>query len=145
MEKELVKLEDNLTQLKAMALRIREENLLDKLQTRDPYVLAIVDSFVHRFSILQDYLGQKFFRRFLLYTGDYQEGMTTADIIDRLEKLGFIPSADDWFDMRELRNQMTHEYSDHLHVIKESISKAMDFVPVFEDIIERVKTYLQRH
>lgn len=67
-----------------------------------------VESFVARFGRLQDTVGDKLLPQVLAVLGERVASF--ADNLDRAEKLGWIQSADDWFAMRSLRNQMVHEY-----------------------------------
>ena len=41
------------------------------------------------------------------------EIQTNLDRLNRLEKIGFLPSAEAWIKMREFRNLITHEYPDN--------------------------------
>ena len=67
-----------------------------------------VEAFVSLFGRLQDTLGDKLLPLYLDVLGE-QPG-AAIDNLDRAEKLGWIPSSDDWLAMRKLRNQMVHEY-----------------------------------
>ena len=67
-----------------------------------------IESFVARFGRLQDTTGDKLLPQVLAALGERVASF--ADNLDRAEKLGWIASADDWFSMRALRNQMVHEY-----------------------------------
>lgn len=67
-----------------------------------------VEAFVSRFGRLQDTLGDKLLPVYLEALG---EPLGAAiDNLDRAEKLGLIPSSDEWLAIRKLRNQMVHEY-----------------------------------
>jgi uncharacterized protein with HEPN domain len=52
------------------------------------------------------------------------------DNLDRAEKLGLIASADQWMDMRRLRNQMVHEYIEDLQILSSALRTGHEFVPV---------------
>lgn len=67
-----------------------------------------VESFVARFGRLQDTTGDKLLPQLLAALGE--RVASVADNLDRAEKLGLVISADEWFAMRSLRNQMVHEY-----------------------------------
>ena len=51
------------------------------------------------------------------------------DNLDLAERLGLISSADDWLMMRNLRNQMVHEYVEDLTILTDAIRAAHTFVP----------------
>ena len=47
------------------------------------------------------------------------------DKVNRLEKIGAIPSADHWLLMREMRNAFSHEYPDDTELQSATINKAI--------------------
>ncbi len=67
-----------------------------------------VEAFVARFSRLQDTLGDKLLPVVLTALGEPVGAV--IDNLDRAERLGLIPGADDWMAARRLRNRMVHEY-----------------------------------
>jgi hypothetical protein len=87
--------------------------------------IKTIDSFILRFIKLQDIIGQKVFKSFLDEIGDYRDDMSFLDILDRLEKLGIIDSADQWMTYRKIRNELTHEYPDNLTEIADGIKLAL--------------------
>lgn len=56
---------------------------------------------------MQDTLGDKLLPALLAALGE--RVASVADNLDRAERLGLIDSADAWFTMRALRNQMVHD------------------------------------
>ncbi len=76
--------------------------------------LAVLDQFSTRFSKLQDTMGEKLFPAVLELTKEQGNLLTFVDRLHRLEKIGAIPSADDWLLLREMRNAFSHEYPDDL-------------------------------
>ncbi len=88
------------------------------------------DALAARFARLADILTQRVFRAI-----DMVEflpvGSTYLDRIHRAEKRGHIQSAFAWKEIREIRNQIVHEYaSEHL-------------VPMLQDIINHISELLQ--
>lgn len=73
-----------------------------------PALADCVEAFVGRFGRLQDTLGDKLLPALLAALGE--RVASVADNLDRAERLGLIDSADAWFTMRALRNQMVHDY-----------------------------------
>lgn len=51
------------------------------------------------------------------------------DNLDKAERFGFIESADDWMQMRRLRNQMVHEYIEDMAVLFSALRSGHVFVP----------------
>lgn len=80
-----------------------------------------------RFGRLQDLLGDKLLP---LYLDALGERIGPAiDNLDRAEKLGVIPSSDDWLAMRKLRNQMVHEYIEDPATLADALQGGHEFVP----------------
>lgn len=51
------------------------------------------------------------------------------DNLDRAERLGLLQSADEWMTMRNLRNQMVHEYVEDPVVLASALQTGHAFVP----------------
>lgn len=85
-----------------------------------------VDAFVSRFGRLQDTAGDKLLSNYLNAVGE-----TTGPVVDNLnraEKLGLINSAEIWMALRDLRNQMVHEYMEDLDKLAEALNKGHEHV-----------------
>jgi len=50
--------------------------------------------------------------------------------LDRAERLGLLKSADEWMAIRNLRNQMVHEYVEDPVVLVSALQTGHTFVPV---------------
>jgi hypothetical protein len=70
--------------------------------------IAFSDQIIYRFSKLQDCIGAKLFKSLLLYQGENID-KPFLDILNQLEKMDVI-SVDDWFEIRDLRNEISHDY-----------------------------------
>jgi len=95
-----------------------------------------VEAFVSRFGRLQDTLGDKLLPVHLADLGE--EVGAAIDNLDRAEKLGFIPSTDDWLAMRRLRNQMIHEYIEDPEVLADALQNGHEFVPTLSHVVDTV-------
>lgn len=93
-----------------------------------------------RFARLNDFLFQKMFR--ILDRIELQEEGTAIDRLNRMEKRGIISSSSLWRELRELRNQIAHEYliekSDR--VLKDAVAN----VPELISTVGRLKQYIQK-
>jgi hypothetical protein len=67
-----------------------------------------VDAFVARFGRLQDTLADKLLPEILNWLGEPVG--PAIDNVARAERLGWISDGQAWFDARQLRNRMIHEY-----------------------------------
>ena len=109
----------------------------EKYTTLSDMQVRIIDQFLFRFSKLQDAMGQKLFRRVLSFLGEEVEGVVFVDLLNIMEKLGLIHSAQRWRKLREQRNLLAHEYEDD----PESISIAINMI--YESHDELRSIYLQ--
>jgi len=70
--------------------------------------LIELEALISRFARMSDLLTQKIFK-----TIDYIEGETPGTVRDRIlnaEKKGIIKNADDFTEIRKIRNRIAHEY-----------------------------------
>ncbi|MEI7831500.1 MAG: hypothetical protein WCI31_17100 [Prolixibacteraceae bacterium] len=79
-----------------------------------------IDQLVFRFTKLQDELGTNTFRYVLVYLQEDIIDKPFRDILNRLERLKIIDSSDIWLTLRELRNDLAHEYP---MMLEETIDK----------------------
>jgi len=108
----------------------------------DDEKVKTIDAFLFRFIKIQDLIGNKLFREVLDSLGEYQDSMSMLDVLDRMEKLQLIVSADQWLDFRNLRNLLTHEYPDNKAEIIEGIKTAMQAVLIMESCFRGITNYL---
>ncbi|MBU6140307.1 MAG: hypothetical protein KGP29_01945 [Proteobacteria bacterium] len=88
--------------------------------------MNMVDAFMLRFVKLQDVMGAKIFKFLLNALGENCGNMSVLDMLDRLEKLEIIPSADEWMEFRKKRNELTHEYPQNEESVLAGIKMALD-------------------
>ena len=70
----------------------------------------LLDQFAYRYTRLQDDMGVRLIPAVLLALGEEIAAMPTLDRLDRLEQLGWLPSAEEWGELRRTRNEFTHDY-----------------------------------
>lgn len=73
--------------------------------------LAFADQVIYRFSKLQDIMGAKLFKSYLLAQGENVD-KPFIDILNQLEKLDIL-MVDDWFEFRDIRNNISHNYEEN--------------------------------
>jgi len=93
----------------------------------DPDLAERVEAFVGRFGRLQDTLADKLLPVLLSALGERPGAQ--LDNLDRAERLGFIASAETWLAMRQLRNQMVHEYIEDPAILADALQAGHEFVP----------------
>lgn len=95
-----------------------------------------VVAFASRFARLQDTLGDKLLPALLAATQEHVG--THIDNLDRAERLGWLPSADQWIAMRRLRNQMVHEYIEDPVILADALMTAHSLLPALLQVAQRL-------
>ena len=107
------------------ATKLTPETL--KRIAEDSLMAERLDAFVSRFGRLQDTLADKFLP--VLLDAMAERKGPALENLDRAEKFGWIKSADDWFEIRKLRNQMVHEYIEDPVILASALNAGHEFVP----------------
>ncbi|WP_051654647.1 hypothetical protein [Persephonella sp. IF05-L8] len=110
---------------------------IEKFLNKREY-LRILDQLTYRFMKFQDTLA-KLIRYYLLLKGENVENMSVIDIVNLAEKLGISINEELWFEMRALRNSLTHEYAQDYQQIAEALNQLVNFVEIFEKILNEVR------
>lgn len=76
----------------------------------------LLDQFAYRYTRLQDDIGTRLLPAALRALGEEIAAMPALDRFNRLEQLGWLPSAEEWTELRRIRNEFTHDYPDSLPV-----------------------------
>jgi hypothetical protein len=87
-----------------------------------------VDAFVARFGRLQDTIADKLLPAVLAWLAEPVG--PAIDNLSRAERLGWIESADQWLECRQLRNFMIHEYVRDSDVLAAALSRGHAAVPL---------------
>ena len=98
-----------------------------------------IDSFLFRFTKLQDTIGQKLFTLFLKFLEEEVEIMSFLDILNRLEKLEYITSSKNWILIRKIRNEITHEYSKETSYIIQNLNIIFSYKDELIEIFNKIK------
>jgi len=97
-----------------------------------------LEAFSSRFCRLQDTIGDKLLPAWLAILNEKTK--VSIDNFDKAEKLGVLPSVDTWLELRQLRNQMIHEYIEDLTLLVDALQTCyshLDFIIlVGESIIQ---------
>ena len=118
LKKRFEKLEKHYLALKAYKELI--DKLVDKTDIYTPKNFdalkiedkAILNAYLKRFSSVQDFLGAKIFSPLLDIAGINSGKM--SEVLFVIEKEGIIDSLDHWIELREVRNELEHDYPDNL-------------------------------
>lgn len=107
-----------------------------KTLTTDEAFAAQVEAFGSRFGRLQDTVGQKLLPLWLKILGERPTSF--IDNLNQAEKLGMLPSVEEWMRLRELRNQMVHEYIDDSTILQNAINSAHASVSLIQCLAENL-------
>ncbi len=103
-------------------LGVIDEHKVDALTYEDLKILEMVTS---RFSKLQDHIGGKIFPLLLNIVGNDAPKQTFIDMLNKLEKIGFLEDAYPWKDLRDLKNDVAHEYAYTSKELAEKINEVI--------------------
>ena len=104
--------------------------------------LAYSDQLIYRFSKLQDCMGAKLFKSILLYQGENID-KPFLDILNNLEKMDII-DVDDWFELRDLRNEIAHDYDDNNNQAINILNTIHSLQDELERILNNIQLTLER-
>ena len=114
--------------------------LCQAIENKESYTydeLEHFESLTGRFARLSDLIIQKILR--LIDQIDLEVQGTVRDRINRAEKKELISSAEEFIDIRELRNHIAHEY-DSTTMLK-LFTEVKNYCPVLFDTVERIHRY----
>lgn len=98
---------------------------------------------IHRFNHVQDTLASKIFPDFLDVTREESKGPTFIDKLNLLETLQIIDSAYQWIDLRDLRNNLSHEYVNFPEAQADLLNKVNASIPIFITTFGRLKQQMK--
>lgn len=83
-------------------------------------------------------------RTILLYLKEDIEGKPFIDILNLLEKLSLIHSANTWKELRDDRNELAHNYEDEPQQMSETINILFSKKDVLINIYFEIKEYYEK-
>ena len=99
------------------------------------------EALTSRFARTSDILTQKVFKTLFILLQENTK--TIIDVANFLEKLEIVENADDLLNIREIRNQIAHEYVESN--IKALFHDVLRYAPLLEKIIDNVINYYNKH
>lgn len=98
--------------------------------------VAFSDQIIYRFSKLQDLIGAKLFKSFLLYQGENVD-KPFRDILNRFEKIKIL-NVEEWFELRQLRNEIAHNYENNQDIAIEILNGIFEKRNELRTILDRI-------
>jgi len=105
---------------------LSEYNIYDQFtfNTLKPEKRAILDAYLKRFSSIQDFLGAKIFSPLLEIAGINNTKM--SEVLSHIEKENIIDSLENWIELREIRNELEHDYPEELEEALNDLKYCID-------------------
>lgn len=103
--------------------------------------LALFDQLVYRFSKLQDSMGSRLFKQLLEALEEDISGAPFIDILQRMEKLNLMDNTRDWLKLRQIRNNVTHEYPFFKEVLIEELNLLPEEIKKLEKIWRKLEMF----
>ena len=114
-------------------------DILGELQDEE---ISFLDQITYCFAALQDTVGNKIFPLILELL---EEDVTHASFIDKLNKLeriGAISSTEYWKEIRNIRNEITHEYPDQEEYGGKALTKCIDSAKTLTEYWHFLKKFI---
>lgn len=134
---------ENLTQLKKSLLWLNTSykkaikiNFDEELTEEDYEILETLSA---RFGRTVDILINKVLRTLDLY--ELEDTTRKLDTVIRAEKRGFVEDYKILISMKDLRNEIVHEYIEQN--LKEKFKEVLDYTPILFSTVEKVQKYLK--
>ena len=117
-----------------------------KYLSLNKHQVQALDQFLFRFSKLQDAIGRKLFKQILILQEDDSlliQNMPFIDILNRLERLGIL-EVKDWARLRDIRNELAHNYDDEPQEMAEAINQIYQERDTLIQIYSNAKKYYKK-
>jgi hypothetical protein len=102
----------------------------------------IVNSFLFNYIKIQDKIGTKLFKNVLYELKEINDySIPMIDVLNYLEKLNIIEKTDEWDRLREIRNNVTHEYPSDIDERIENIKLTLEGYSTLKKIYNNIKAY----
>ncbi len=112
----------------------------------DKDALRILDQIAYRFAKLQDSMGEKVSPLILVLAQEpVAANATFVEKLNRLERIGAIPSAEGWKKLRVSRNAIAHEYPDDPEMRISAINRFMAGASQMSVLHQSVQKYINMH
>lgn len=103
----------------------------------NPDLAMRIEAFTSRFCRLQDTLGDKLLPSLLKALGEPERALLIN--LEKAEKYGWLESSENWLALRQLRNQMVHEYIESAQTLFDALTTARDNIVSLTDFAGKLE------
>ncbi|MEQ8581046.1 MAG: hypothetical protein RIC30_05065 [Marinoscillum sp.] len=104
--------------------------------------IAFTDQLIFRFTKLQDCMGNRLFHSGLALLGEPVDDLTMLDRLHLLERLSIMNDATEWLQLRELRNELTHEYPDADQIKAEALNALIERITYLKSVFKKFTDFV---
>jgi len=104
---------------------------------------AILDAYLKRFASIQDFLGGKIFSLLLEIAGINNNKM--SEVLSNIEKENIIDSLENWIELREVRNELEHDYPEELQEALNDLKYCIDNFEQLESYYLNSLNFFQKY
>lgn len=109
----------------------------------DDESVKTIDQFIYRYTLLQDKIGGSILKNMVSLLEYSDDARTFIDILNILEKNNIIQSARKWRDLRDLRNRLSHEYTDNIDAQVNTLNEVYKSYFYLKDEYTNIKNFLK--
>ena len=106
--------------------------------------IEAIDQYLFRFAKLQDTLGRQVFRMIVSEYDDTVDDLTFLDLLNRLEKIGLLEDVNIWKKLRDVRNDISHQYDDEPEEIAEALNNIFAYKTELIAIFDKIEIFVNR-
>jgi hypothetical protein len=124
---------------------LERKNLYDEFvfNTLKAEERAILDAYLKRFASIQDFLGAKIFVLLLDVAGINNSKM--SEVLSNIEKENIIDSLENWIELREVRNELEHDYPEELQEALKDLKYCVDSFSKIESYYLNAKNFFLKY
>jgi len=104
---------------------------------------AILDAYLKRFASIQDFLGAKIFPLLLDIAGI--GNLKMSEVFSFIEKEEIIDSLENWIELREVRNELEHDYPEELAEALKDLKFCIESFELLENYYSNSKKFAQKY
>jgi uncharacterized protein with HEPN domain len=104
--------------------------------------MAYIDQYIFRFAKYQDLIGGKLIKQILLIEGENVDNLSFRDIFNKAEKIRIAENWEQWFELRQIRNEISHDYPVIIDEVINSLNKIITGLSYLEETYFRCISYL---